>query len=531
MLHRARGDASLFGRLMLGGHLRLPMARFHHRLMIWHRRMGEVPLPARRGLRFALAAPRGNAKSTIVSLALTLHDIAYARERYILLISATQRQAEQRLRALRAEMTPRSPLAQWFHPRFERRAVTSSKRLIEANGVRVEAFGAGMEMRGIVHDSWRPTKIVLDDAESSAAAESPRRRQRLHDWFDEVVEHLGHGYTHILAVGTILHPEGLLARLMQRPDFESMLCRSIEHFAEPSPLWDQWRDMLVDPRRPDAREQARQFYLAHCREMAAGAEVLWPEHEDYEQLQAQLVLQGRRAFFQEKQNQPLGPEEALFEPERAWRVRRGADGWELLPPPAAHHAAAPTRPVRTYALDSLRLAGYLDSAMGKGRGDFAALANVARAPDGLLLVLSMWIKRAPPSQQVAALFDLHAEAPFEALAVEGTGFQELLTMPIEEERRRRREAGLRHDLPVQVVRPTRRKEARIAALEPLLTSGRLALADNLPEEFWRELHTWPRSEHDDALDAVAGAVELAQGLLSGRAAAAVVGRRGQRGAY
>ncbi|MDK2973598.1 MAG: hypothetical protein PWP23_3353 [Candidatus Sumerlaeota bacterium] len=508
---RAERDVALFARHAVGHHLRLRFAPFHRTLFGWHREMGREPLPGRVGRRFVLAAPRGNAKSTIVSLVLVLHDAAYRRERYIVLVSATQRQAQQRLRALRQELLPGAPLARWMPGLAVGRRTRTTARVLEVNGVRIEAFGAGAEMRGISTDSWRPTKIVLDDAESSAAAESPRRRLALHDWFREVVEHLGGPYTHLLAIGTVLHRESLLATLLARPDFEALRLRAIERFPPATPHWEQWRRLLTDMAVPHRREQARAYFLAHRAEMEKGARVLWPEHEDAEHLMAQLVLQGRRAFYQEKQNEPLGPEDALFEPARAWRVRRERNGELALLPPSA---VGERRPVAAYNPRELVLAGYLDSALGKqraaGRGDFAALATVARAPDGRLLVLALWVKRAPPSEQVAVLFESHACRPFHRLGIEGTGFQELLTLPIEEERKRRRQQGLPYDVPVEVVMPRRSKDARIAALEPLLTGGQLALSEELPEEFWTELAAYPRCEHDDALDAVAGAVELAR---------------------
>lgn len=501
---RCERDLEIFAQQALGHHLRLPFAEFHYRLLRLHEGLCPDPLPQREGRRIALAAPRGCAKSTIVSLLLTLHDIVYARESYILLVSATQRQAQQRLSAVRNELTGHTPLTKWFPDRFGRKRIESSARLLVANGVRLEALGAGSEMRGISHNSWRPTKIILDDAESSASAESQRRRAHLLDWFHEVIEHLGDRYTHILAIGTVLHREGLLAHLMKRPDFESMHFRSIVKFAEPCPQWDEWRRLLTDTSQPDRREQAREYFLKHQVIMEWDSDVLWHSKEDYEQLQVQLVTQGRRAFFQEKQNEPLGPEDALFEPESAWRARRTRKGVSILPP-QSHH------PLRTIPMKDLRLFGYHDAALGKNRtrGDFAALAAVGLAPDGMLVALCIWVRRAAPSRQVQNLFETHEQAPFERLAIEGTGFQELLTMPIEEERRRRQAEGRRYDLPIDIVKPNRRKESRIATLEPLLSSGRLALAETLPEEFWREFQDFPRVQHDDALDALAGAVELA----------------------
>lgn len=521
MIERQRTDVALFARHVLGGYLRLRFAPFHHRLFDWHRVAGAVPLPDRTGHRLAVAAPRGSAKSTIVSFMLTLHDIVYARERYILLVSATQRQAQQRLRALRNELAGDTALV-GLHPRaaLERRrrsapgnkvapAASNAASVLVANGVRVEAFGGGQEMRGISHDGWRPTKIILDDAESSASAASPRARQKLHDWFGEVVEHLGDRYTHLLAIGTILHPAALLPTLMARPDFESLLCRSIEEFAAPSPLWEEWRALLTDATRPHRREEARAFFERHRQAMEAGTRVLWPEHEDYEHLQAQIITQGRRAFFQEKQNAPLGPEDALFDGERCWRLRGEGEGWTRVPPAIGDGAASSGR----YDSRALRYFAFLDSALGKrradGTGDFAALATVGVASDGTLALVDLWAKRAPPSAQIEAVFQRHDLFGYERVAFEGTGFQELIADPFHRLGAERTREGLRPPPPLEIVKPTRRKEARIATLEPLLATGRLALAEGLPEEFWDELARYPRVQHDDALDAAAGAVELA----------------------
>jgi len=516
---RARADVTLFARQALAHALRLPFAPFHRALFRWHAEMGRGPLAERVGRRYVLAAPRGGAKSTVVSYILLLHDVAYARERYVVLLSATQRQARQRLAALRAELTRDTPLARWFAPRFGRDAVRSTANSIEVGDLRIDAFGAGTEIRGISHGSWRPTKIVLDDAETSAAAESSRRRERLHDWFAEVVEHLGDRYTHLLAIGTVLHPRSLLSTLLERPDFAAMRCRAMESFPEPSPLWDEWRALLTDRSRADRREAARRFFLAHRDAMQAGARTLWPQQADCEELMAQLVAQGRRAFFQEKQNEPLGPEDALFDATVAWRARRTEDGWVVAPPPGAASAGRE----RTWRAADLRVFGYLDSALGKGaargRGDFAALATVALAPDGTMILAAMWLRRAAPTEQVAALFDAHEAWPFDRVAVEGTGFQELLSIPIEDERRRRAEAGRRADLAVAIAKPRRAKALRIARLEPLLSAARLALADTLPEEFWTELSRWPKCDHDDALDAAAGAMELATEGVPGDTAA------------
>jgi predicted phage terminase large subunit-like protein len=499
-------DPEFFAYAALPGHCRLPFAEMHRLLFRWQAGMGVTPLATRTGQRFALAAPRGSAKSTIVSLMLLLHDLVFARERYIVLLSATERQARQRLRAIRTELE--SPaLRPWLPPDAD---ITATGTTLRLGHIQVEAAGAGCELRGLNIDGWRPTKIVLDDAEPSRCADSPAARTRIHDWFAEVVEYLGDRYTHLMAIGTILHEKSLLATLLARPDFVTVRARSIiTHAGGAGDLWQDWRRRLLDLSNTHRRRDARDWFLTNREPMESGAEVLWPEKEDYEELMCQLTLQGRRAFAQEKQNEPLGPEEALFTPERILRARWVDGTLEVL---------QGTDGVVVRTLNSARLAprrvGFLDAALGKGRakgtGDFAALAVVLAFPDGTLLVERLEARRIPPSEQVRRLFDQHAAAPFHDLAIEGTGFQELLLLPIAEEQRIRRRDGNAVELPVRAVHPNRSKAARIASLEPLFCSGRLVLGEGLDEELWEELRTWPRSTHDDALDAIAGAVELAE---------------------
>ena len=246
--------------------------------------------------------------------------------------------------------------------------------------------------------------------------------------------------------------------------------------------------------------------------MEQGSAIAWPAKEDIETLMAELTLVGRRAFFQEKQNTPLGRSDAVFDPTRLLVARRDDAHWEVM----AEGLRGPVAVRR--APHTARRFGYLDAALGKSaaiaRGDFAALAAVVLLDDGTLVIDELGARRLSPTAQIEWLFASHEAAPYRRLAIEGTGFQELLLLPLEAERSRRRQEGDRWDLPTEARHPRRNKAARIAGLEPLIQSGRLVLGCDPGEEFREELANWPRCRHDDALDALAGAVEMA---LEGRA--------------
>ena len=167
-------------------------------------------------------------------------------------------------------------------------------------------------------------------------------------------------------------------------------------------------------------------------------------------------------------------------------------------------------------ISDLTIAGFLDSATGRAagrnRGDCAAIATCGLDRAGCLYVLDLWLKRASPTQQIAAMFDLHEKWTYALFGLETNCFQQLLLLPIEEERERRKKAGRPWQIPIREVHHSQNKEMRIATLEPLVTNGWLRFAHDLPELFWAQLESFPRGEHDDALDALEAAVSLLRSL-------------------
>lgn len=570
---KSEGNAFFFADVFFRHHCRRDFSDFHRELFDRHVSLATVDLAKRRGQRLAIAAPRGSAKTTIVSLILLLHDILYSRERYIVIISSTLKQAMQRLRNARSEILSNERLIKTYERELSQKGEFHSQSIC-VNGVQVDVYGSGAEIRGISAGPWRPTKIILDDVEDSEGVESAAQREKLRDWFNEVVENLGDTYTNFIIVGTILHPESLLAELLKRPDFEGRLYKSIQTFSPEAELWAEWRRLYVDLTDPKRAATARDFFNRHREAMLRDTSVLWSEKESYYDLMTQLATLGRRAFYQEKQNEPLGNGTALFDSATARRFRREGpvlvmqrdtrdirdtkdtrdardvkdikDAMdarkpnaipdpepEQSPPGSAErhavsfrnpHSAIRKLPAPAPAapggvpLDSLHIAGFLDPALGRGagergraaRGDFAALAVVGASGDGRFFLLELWAKRATPTAQISAAFDFHERWGFQCFGVEGNCFQELLRHPLEEERERRRAEGRAFDLPVEMIQHRRNKMERIASLEPMISNGWLAFSEGLDEEFWCEFEAFPGGDHDDALDALEGAIDLAR---------------------
>ena len=265
----------------------------HHHLFSLRRKKTATPVPRRRGRLDVTIAPRGSAKSTLMTHIFPIHAMLHRTDPYILIISATMRQASQRLANVRASLQAEAALAATFPPVRSiagRRA--GSVAALEFNGCRIEAASAFSELRGLAWNGWRPSWIILDDVERSDRVAAAHHRDRLADWFREVVENLGDRYTNIDVVGTLLHKDALPARLLARPDGAGRRFASILSEAREDQLWRAWQGWLNDHDNPDASDDARRFYDDNRPPMSAGAEVLWPQREDYYDLQLQRLARG-----------------------------------------------------------------------------------------------------------------------------------------------------------------------------------------------------------------------------------------------
>jgi len=562
-----RVRAESFAKYFLAHLCRHDFASLHLESLQRYDTMAGDDLLKRRGRRFALAAPRGCAKSSIHTLVLPLMDIAYGREKYIVIISATYKQAKQRLANLRSEIMNNQKLRAAY-PGLAKRGRPWSKTAFVCNDVKVEAFGAGAEMRGISWGEMRPTKIILDDAEDSRSAFRSQRREELLAWYDEVVENLGDTYTHIEAVGTVLHRESLLSRLLNRVGYSGKTYRAIESWAVRVDLWNRWKRLYTDLSSETREEDARSFYDANREEMLRGARVLWQPKEDYLYLMEQLVTRGRPAFFKEKQNLPLTGDGQIFDPSGWTFFEVGMDG-VVYKAPNPHKRAAdqaeeqaaivemimeqenseksakdescPGEPRPEEEFDALgneirpglkvkedmKIFGFLDPAVGKNtkKGDYAAIVTVGRDGDGYFYVLDVWMRRVGMKEQLEQAMALHQQYNYVAFGYEDNGYQEMFSNFLEEEKKRRKPQGQPWQLPLRRVTNTIRKHTRISAIEPAISSGWVRFCTGVPNEFILQAEDFPACKHDDGLDALAGAMELAKDFEPKRRKIVAVGRR------
>ena len=433
--------------------------------------------------RIIRAAPRGNAKSTIISMALVIYCAVHEFKRYILLVSDTASQANDFLFAIKVEFEDNILLINDFGDL--KGIIWTNSDIILSSGVRIQALGAGKKVRGRRYKQYRPDLIVCDDLENDENVVSPDQRKKTKSWYTRALSKAGDERTDIIFLGTIIHYDSLLANVLKNPIYDSRIYRSIIEWSA-SPLWDQWEVLISNLMDRDRLKTAREFFEANEEEMTRGTKVLWEQKEDYYELMIQRIADGPAAFSAEKQNEPLSDDDRYFLQE--W-IQYYEDK-DLL------------------GLDLFNI-GFVDPSMGKVGGDFSAIISLGADPNGYIYVLDADIKRRHPDLIINDVILKNSIYHYKFFGVETNQFQEFFKDTMQKKIKELRELDKKHmSLKLKEVRQHSDKMLRIQSLQPDIKSGRIKFKrDQL--KLIEQIVNFPSAAHDDGPDAL----ELATSLL------------------
>jgi predicted phage terminase large subunit-like protein len=171
----------------------------------------------------ALAAPRGHAKSTAVTLCYGLATLLFRERKFMLMVSDTEAQASMFLGSLKQELQDNDELIDLFGLKRDEKGLVKFIKDSETDIIvefedghkfRVIAKGAEQKLRGLNWNGTRPDLIIGDDIENDELVMNKDRREKMRRWFySALLPALSpHGLVRI--VGTILHMDSLLERLM-----------------------------------------------------------------------------------------------------------------------------------------------------------------------------------------------------------------------------------------------------------------------------------------------------------------------------
>lgn len=264
---------------------------------------------------------RGASKSTVGNVLLTMHDLLYKKDYFIVEVSATKETANTFINTIKMEVTENERIKRDFGSL--KGPVWKAGELVLSNDNCVKAYGITSNFRGVNYRSRRPHKIVIDDLESEDKMGTPEQRTKLFNRFKEVVLPLGkNNETKLIFLGTITHSDGVVSRLLSSNDiaFEKVSIPAIIKPSDAKELWAEWREIYTgsnckeDEVKPveERLDLARKFYEENKEEMMKGVEVVWEDRFDYYSLMVQQTEMGEGKFNKEMMNDPSGDEVRLF---------------------------------------------------------------------------------------------------------------------------------------------------------------------------------------------------------------------------
>lgn len=116
-------------------------------------------------------------------------------------------------------------------------------------------------------------------------------------------------------IGTILHYDSLLANILRNPGYKTRKYKAVLSFSPRKDLWDAWELILTDLDNESREQDALAYFQDHREDMLAGTQVLWEAKLSYYDLMVMKVVEGEASFNSEEQNEPINPEDCLFNEE------------------------------------------------------------------------------------------------------------------------------------------------------------------------------------------------------------------------
>ena len=439
------------------------------------------------------SVPRGHAKSAYLSNVLPLHQIAYGKRHYILIVSETEGMSRKFVEWVADQLKFNKKLIEDFGVLlFQNKMANESDNqegFETTNKVRVQSASIGKQLRGARYGAYRPDLVILDDLESSKNTNTKELRDKNLHWFNSVIMPIGDiTRTAYIYMGTLVNGNGLLTNVVHRSDFKGKIYSAVIGSPEHQEHWDYIDTLLRDQENDNREHEAEEYYYQHKEEMDMGTQTLWNDRFPYFELMKIKVNVGSRAFGSEYLNKATDDESSIFKSS----YFQFFDDKDLF-----YREGTPM---------NLEVFGFWDIAIGKNdRSDYNAIVTIGRdRRTGILYVLDAFAKKIPMHEALEVCIQKIQEFGHKTFGVETVQAQYDSYRQLRE---RLVKLGI-YRTRVLAVNPRGKKEDRIEELEPLIEQGviRFKKSQRLMIEM---LEQFPRHDNDDLPDALASVVEIA----------------------
>lgn len=419
-----------------------PVPEFHKEM--WDLCCSDSP-------KVVIAAPRGHAKSTAITHAYILSMMLFRVKCFCLLVSDTEAQAVEFLGDLKTELESNETLVAKFGIRKVLKSTETNVIVQFKDGAkfRIQAKGSEQKVRGLKWGGKRPDLIVGDDLENDEIVMNPVRREKFRRWFMNALVPCGSDTCLIRVVGTVLHLDSMLQRLLEDKTWEHL------------------------------------FYQAHNPDFS---EILWPEQFSKERLisirEGYLAQNDPEGYAQEYLNQPIAIENAFFNKDYFFDFDR--DKGKALLPNLEYYAAA------DFAISE------------KEKADYTAIVVCGVDPDGRVYVVDARRGKWDADAIISELMAVQKMWSPNVFTFETAKIDKALGPFLDREM-------MRQGVYLNIVRmtPTQSKTMRARSIQAMHKSGAIRYDKEASwyPDFEGELLTvadsGPRGKHDDYLDAFA----------------------------
>lgn len=449
--------------------------------------------------RNADAAPRGIAKTT-TRKGDVLHDVCYGLEGFVVVIANRQDDAIGWAKTLRGWTEHPTPQLAWLFGPFTVKGGVEEFSIAADGGVPVPIATRALRtpIRGINYRSQRPTRIIPDDLEDRIRVRNPDLRREERGYLTDDVLKCGprQGGLKLDLVGTVLHPDSALARMLSNAEpfrgFKSSHWRAVKSWPERRDLWDRCGRIYTNLAVGDVdarRAAARAFYEAHRAAMDAGVEVLDEHALPIWRVYEYVWTDGLSSVLRELQNEPIDPSTQLFDSSKFHRCRVEHDD--------RHGDVIVAADGRRVPLHETVRRLWWDPSNG---GDTAALVVMARDRHGYRYVVDAWVKAVKFEQQVDPFWSLCERWGIKTARIGATGMYGFESS-FRRFREERKAASLYHTVQLDFVTESVNKQDHIVGtLEVPVTNGWLQFSDALPAAYFAQFDAF--SVEASARDAV-----------------------------
>lgn len=163
-----------------------------------------------------MAAPRGHAKSTAVTHTYTLASVLFREKQFVILVSDTEGQGTLFLNDIKTELRENEDLIELFGvSKFLKDTETDIVvQMSDGHCFKIIVKGSEQKVRGLKWRGKRPDLIVGDDLENDEIVMNKERREKFRNWFYGALLPCLSDTGVIRVVGTVLHLDSLLERLL-----------------------------------------------------------------------------------------------------------------------------------------------------------------------------------------------------------------------------------------------------------------------------------------------------------------------------